>query len=274
MTAVQAPITRITKQPMARPLEDFEDLYYILLSTVQSHHHTLSLRLQNKFSVPTDTLYAFGPTIDQFHSTLVKCWDALNEPGLVKTLDDAVRHARIKELHLDTLSKRNTGMLTPKDADELLSDLYGDEEAVQGIAFIGSWAPSMISAWLKEKYRTMLDAEKKEMRTTEKMAIQEGQKRVKRVSGGMVANEEEEVKKPSRSDVAVIKKRMEKQELKRKADAEKKEQGRKRKESEKMAGEFIVYADRVQEHGRYLKALAAVDLERFGEDMDVDEMEF
>jgi hypothetical protein len=258
-------------------------LYYVLLSTVQGYHHTLSLRLQNGFSVPNDTLYAFGPTIVQFHGTLVQCWDALNEPGLIKTLDDAVRHARIKELHLDTVTKRDTGMLTPRDADELLGDLYGDENAVQGISFIGSWAPAMISAWLTEKYRTVLEAEKEEMKATEKMAMREGRQRVNRISGeqrvgrisgGTVIDEKEDAKKPSRSDVAIIRRRMEKQELKRKADAEKREQAKKAKENERLVGEFIVQADRVQEHGRYLRALAAVDLERTGEDMSVDEMEF
>jgi hypothetical protein len=282
-TVVLGRSPRTIKEPMSRPLEDFEDLYYVLLSTVQGYHQTLSLRLQNGFSVPSDTLYAFGPTIFQFHDTLVQCWDALNEPGLIKTLDNAVRHARIKELHLDTVTKRSTGMLTPRDADELLSDLHGDENEVQGISFIGSWAPAMISAWLTEKYRTVLEAEKEEMKATEKMAMREGRQRVSRISGeprmhrisgGAVMDEKEDAKKPSRSDVAIIRRRMEKQELKRKMDTEKREQAKKAKDNERLVGEFIVQANRVQEHGRYLRALAAVDLERNGEDMDVEDMEF
>jgi hypothetical protein len=219
-------------------------------------------------------LYAFGPSIVQFHGTLMQCWDALNEPGLVKTLDDAVRRARIKELHLDTVTKRNAGMLTARDAEELLKDLYGDENAVQGISFIGSWAPSMISAWLTEKYRTVLDAEREEMNATEKLAMQEGKRRVDRISGGTMMSGKEEGKKPLRSDVAIIRRRMEKQELKRRAEDEKKEQMKKAKEKKRLVGEFVVQADRVQEHGRYLRALAAVDFALTGENVDVDQMDF
>jgi hypothetical protein len=132
----------------------------------------------------------------------------------------------------------------------------------------------MISAWLTEKYRTVLDAERKEMRATEKLAMQEGRRRVNQISGGTTRSEKEEATKPSRSDVAIIRKRMEKQELKRKAEAEKKEQTKKTKDNKRLVGEFVVQADRVQEHGRYLRALAAVDLGLTGEDVDVDQMEF
>jgi len=129
----------------------------------------------------------------------------------------------------------------------------------------------------------VLEAEKEEMKATEKMAMREGRQRVNRISGeprvhrisgGAVMDEKEDAKKPSRSDVAIIRRRMEKQELKRKTDADKREQAKKAKENERLVGEFIVQANRVQEHGRYLRALAAVDLERTGEDMDVEDMEF
>ncbi|KAF2793269.1 hypothetical protein K505DRAFT_362154 [Melanomma pulvis-pyrius CBS 109.77] len=226
---------RTPKKPMARPLEDFEDLYYVLLSTIHSQHQMLVVRLQSAFNGLADTMYPRGPTIAQFDTTLHQAWDALNDAGLAKTLDAAVRRARVKEMHMDIAAQRNCERITQWDEKELLRDLYRDTDTVQGLEWIGGWAPCMIVAWLEEKYRAIFRKEKEAAKLLEREPLRKNL-------------EKEKIRKRQR------------EEWERSMGTERREKKRAQRESEGLAREFMVRADRVQEHGRYLKALAAADM--------------
>ncbi|KAF2270989.1 hypothetical protein CC78DRAFT_8360 [Lojkania enalia] len=154
--------SRTGKPARLRPLEDFEDLYHALLAKIQEMHQQIALRVNNGFVDTSARIYASGPTISALSDTLIEFWTTLNDPKLVKTLDAAVRRSRIKHLHATILAQLYTHQITKADAYDLLTDLYDPDEyaGVAGLAWIGGWAPAMITAFLAEKYRVLLQVEK------------------------------------------------------------------------------------------------------------------
>jgi hypothetical protein len=153
---------RTTKSATNRPLEDFEDLYYAIISRILDIHQMLNARLGSGFNRLTDIVFPDGPTIAALHESLSQYWDVLNTAQYVKAIDEAVRRSRVKHLHQEILLQVQHDDITQADADELLADLYDPNEydGVQGLAWIGGWAPSMIGAWLEEKYRIVLNVER------------------------------------------------------------------------------------------------------------------
>ncbi|KAF2109696.1 hypothetical protein BDV96DRAFT_651671 [Lophiotrema nucula] len=155
---------RITlKTPENRPLEDFEDLYYSILARVKTLHQDISIRLNNGFCFLYDRVWQDGPTFEDFEVELDEMWTTLNDPALVKTLDDACRRNRAKALHQLITIQRDNGTITEKFAADLMRGLYGAcYNEVPGLKWIGGWSPAMISALLGEKYRLLLAREAEE----------------------------------------------------------------------------------------------------------------
>ncbi|KAF2132319.1 hypothetical protein P153DRAFT_429477 [Dothidotthia symphoricarpi CBS 119687] len=157
---------RTPSPPMLRPLEDFEDLYYAVLARLLDIHQSLNARLGSGFNVAPDPVFPDQDvlTIADLFASLAQYWDVLNSAGCAKALDSAIRRSRVAHLHKEIVLQLHNNDITPADADELLADLYdpGEYAGVQGLAWIGGWAPSMISAWLEEKYRLVLGLEREE----------------------------------------------------------------------------------------------------------------
>jgi hypothetical protein len=173
-----------------RPLEAFEDLYYALLAKTQDIWHALSVRINNGFATLDDTATSNIPittpttpdfdgqtktlsmTIGEVSEHLARYWAILNEPSVIKALDSAIRRARIGTLHAqlddDNLPPSPT-LDRPFDADQIIKSLNSSTTSINvpGLAWIGGWAPSMIGAWLEEKYRTILKVEKEAEREAE-----------------------------------------------------------------------------------------------------------
>ena len=237
------------KHPVQRPLEDFEDLYYALLSKIQEVYQNLAIRLVNGFNRPDDMLYARGPTIEQLYGMITLAWGELNEPSLVKTLDEAVRCARVTVLHDDILLQRSKGTLTRRDAIELMDDLYSEQ--VEGLEWIGGWAPSMIGAWLSEKYRITLKAEKE---AADALAKQTANKRR--------CEQKEEIYK--------MEKRRRAEADMRQAEVDKREEEKEYQDHIRLRDEFIIQANRMQERGRFMRATMTTYMGYLDEDIEMD----
>jgi hypothetical protein len=177
---------RTSKHALNRPLEDFEYLYYAMLAKIQEICHILTLRVNNGFTSSTSPIFDNGPTLCETHARLQEYWVALNEPEFVKVLDSAVRRARVKGLHAEVLGQLRRGEISQSDSRELVEDLYtSGEDEVPGLAWIGGWAPSMIGAWLEEKFRIMFKAEREQKEADEKKRRDHAQKRKMREQNQM-----------------------------------------------------------------------------------------
>ncbi|KAF1365995.1 hypothetical protein EJ07DRAFT_170741 [Lizonia empirigonia] len=144
-----------------RPLDDFQDLYYATLAHMHFIHHHLSLRLTSLFATPSTPLYVHGPSIAALHASLAQYWTLLNSAPFVRGLDGAVRRARAAAVRREIVAALGAGRIEGGDAAGLLGDLDKAEERVAGVVWIGAWAPSMVAAWLGEKYRGLLEGERK-----------------------------------------------------------------------------------------------------------------
>ncbi|KAF1913704.1 hypothetical protein BDU57DRAFT_456652, partial [Ampelomyces quisqualis] len=146
-----------TRLPIAsRPLQDFEDMYYALLSRMQSMHQMLDARVSSCFNASTDVLFDSGPRIVDFAASLAEYWTLLNSAGVVRALDDAVRQARVDALYTAIQEELEANVITQVDADGLLRDLYESKDEAEGLSWFGAWSPAMMGAWLEEKYRVVL----------------------------------------------------------------------------------------------------------------------
>ena len=151
------------KAPTVRPLEDFEDLYYAMLAHIKDMYQLLGTRLSNGFNSPSTPIYPDSHiTFADFLVWLGTQWSVLNDPALVRTLDEAVRRSRVKHIHQEVLSRIHSGVLTKEEGDSIAGKLYlsGEYKAVQGIWYVADWNPAMISAWLGEKYHIVFCVEK------------------------------------------------------------------------------------------------------------------
>ncbi|KAF3045415.1 hypothetical protein E8E12_001277 [Didymella heteroderae] len=169
---VKATLDQHTTQDVThRPLEDFEDLYYAVLARMQDIHQILNARLGSGFSTFTDPVYPEGPSIADLYVSLAQYWDALNHNAFVKAIDYAVRRSRVQYLHQEIIAQVHNDEITHSDAQELLNDLYDPNEydGIQGLAWVSGWAPSMIAAWLEEKYRIVLKIEKEDAQSKSRM---------------------------------------------------------------------------------------------------------
>ncbi|KAJ4286992.1 hypothetical protein N0V90_012873 [Kalmusia sp. IMI 367209] len=147
-----------------RPLEDYEDLYYAILATVKATHESLTLRLANGFIQPDAPLHRGSEhTIQTFLSWLLQQWNVINEPPLVRALDNAVRRSLVfTHLHAALVAQLEAGALSHRDAKELRA-LLNDPAIcadLPGLLWIGGEHAGMISGRLNEKYRVLFQAEK------------------------------------------------------------------------------------------------------------------
>jgi hypothetical protein len=159
---------RTDKRAVQRPLQDYEDLYYAVLARMQDVHQMMDARLKSGFSALTDRVFADGPSVADMFLSLAEYWGALNETEFVKALDKAVRRSRAEYLQQEILTQVRTEEITRANADALLSNLFHPKEydRIHGLAWISGWAPGMVNAWLVEKYRIVLQAEKEEAEGT------------------------------------------------------------------------------------------------------------
>lgn len=180
----QAASERLNKPVTERPLEDFEDLYYALLARLQDMAQMLTLRVTNGFNQPSEPVFVNGPSIADLYDGLVTYWDMLNEPACARALDDAMRQFRVGVLYREIHAETEASIITPADAEELLANLFESKEFTEGIAWIASWSPAMIGAYLNEKYRVVLRVQREEDERVER----EKRKRmtVKKASGSVI----------------------------------------------------------------------------------------
>ncbi|UPX13703.1 uncharacterized protein EKO05_0004202 [Ascochyta rabiei] len=162
---------RTVKNAVHRPLEDFEDLYYAVLARMQDIHQILSARLGSGFNTVHDPVYPDGPNIADLYTSMAQYWNVLNDTAFVKAIDSAVRRSRVKCLHQEILAQVHNDEITQADAEELLVDLYDPAEydGIQGLAWVSGWAPSMVAAWLEEKYHVVLGLEREGVESKNRM---------------------------------------------------------------------------------------------------------
>jgi hypothetical protein len=183
LRAVIALRARDPPEVNSRPLEDFEDLYYASLARMLDMMHTLNVRVASGFNEVTEKLYANGPTIADAHAMLTKQWITLNDPALVRPIDEAVRWCRYETVYEAITTDYEAGNFTREQADSLIEELHNQPDK-PGIAWLGAWSPAMIGAWLEEKYRILLQVEKDEherqiKENHERLAKQKEERRVK-----------------------------------------------------------------------------------------------
>jgi hypothetical protein len=257
---------RTTKDATQRPLEDFEDLYYAVLARMQDIHQILNARLGSGFSTFTDPVYPDGPSIADLYVSLVQYWDALNHNAFVKPIDCAVRRSRIEYLHQEIIVQVHNDEITHADAQELLNDLYDPNEYdnIQGLAWIGGWAPSMVAAWLEEKYRIVLKIEKENVESKGRM----DRKRARMVQKGKQSQRELKSKKETKKTADEMP--MAGGEVKKiiPADEQQQEQvmtGRQNRQDQvedqllQYALEWQMKTRRVSEYSQYLRSMASRD---------------
>jgi hypothetical protein len=147
-----------------RPLADYEDLYYALVARMQEMHQLLNLRIDSGFNDTTQFVYEGGPSIAEFHDSLSEYWNILNNPSCGKALDDAIREARVQALHYELVWQVENDNMSAEDAHKQLAELYSTNvySGILGLHFVQDWAPTMIGAYLEQKYRHMLNLEKEE----------------------------------------------------------------------------------------------------------------
>lgn len=252
---------RTTKDAAQRPLEDFEDLYYAVLARMQDIYLMLNARLGSGFSNFTDLVHPDGPSIADLYVSLAQYWDALNQHAFVKAIDSAVRRARVTYLHQEIIAQVHNDEITPFDAEELLKDLFDPKEydGVQGLAWVNGWAPSMVAAWLEEKYRLVLKAEKEAAESKSRME----RKRAK--MGRKVQKPQQELKSKREGKMTVDENYMTGGEVKKVAVGKEPSQEQTVRGHQSMqdelqyALEWQVKAQRVSEYSQYLRSMASQD---------------
>lgn len=252
---------RTTKDATRRPLEDFEDLYYAVLARMQDIHQILTARLGSGFSTFTDPVYPDGPSIADLYVSLAQYWDTLNHIAFVKAIDCAVRRSRVKYLHQEIIAQVHNDEITHTDAEELLNDLYNPSEydGIQGLAWVSGWAPSMVAAWLEEKYRIVLKIEKEDAESKSRM----DRKRAR--MGKKVKQSQHELKSKKEGKKAVDEMQMAGGEVKMATLVEQQPQeqvmtGQQNHQDQlQYALEWQIKTQRVSEYSQYLRSMASRD---------------
>ncbi|PVI06521.1 hypothetical protein DM02DRAFT_423782 [Periconia macrospinosa] len=146
--------------PKLRPLADFEDLYYALISKIQDVFGTLRTRLINSFNRPESPVVEDAEVSKaHFYDWLIQQYDVLNDPALIAPLHQAVKSNRGNALTA-RMSKHPPSMA---EYAALVKDLYESPpyEGFKGLRWdiIGS-SPAMISGLLAEDYRIIFEVER------------------------------------------------------------------------------------------------------------------
>ncbi|KAJ4383899.1 hypothetical protein N0V86_000742 [Didymella sp. IMI 355093] len=255
-----------TEDVTHRSLEDFEDLYYAVLARMQDIHQILNARLGSGFSTFADLVYPDGPSIADLYVSLAQYWDALNHNAFVKTIDCAVRRSRVKYLHQEIITQVHNDEITHSDAEELLNDLYNPNgyDGIQGLAWVSGWAPSMVAAWLEEKYRIVLKIEKEDAESKSRME----RKRARMVQKVKQSQHELKLKKEVKKTVnerqmadGEVKKGMplDGQQSGQVRTGQQSDQAREQDQLLQYALEWQIKTQRVSEYSRYLRSMASRD---------------
>jgi hypothetical protein len=264
---IKATLGRVsTKDVTHRPLEDFEDLYYAVLARMQDIHQILNARLGSGFSTFTDLVYPDGPSIADLYVSLAQYWDALNHNAFVKAIDCAVRRSRIKYLHQEIITQVHNDEITHSDAEELLNDLYDPSgyDSIQGLAWVSGWAPSMVAAWLEEKYRIVLTIEKEDTESKSRME----RKRARMVQKIKQPQHELKSKKEVKKTVnemqmagGEVKKvlPLDEQQPEQVMTGQQSDQAREQDQLLQYALEWQIKTQRVSEYSQYLRSMASRD---------------
>ncbi|KAF7677493.1 hypothetical protein GT037_004352 [Alternaria burnsii] len=155
---------RSDQEATGRPLADYEDLYYALVARMQEMRQLLNLRINSGFNIATQLVCEGGPSIAEFHNSLSEYWDVLNNPSCGKALDDAIREAKVQALRDELAWQVEGDNMSVEDALEQLKQLNSMDvySGISGLNFVQDWAPTMVGAYLEQKYRHILDLEKEE----------------------------------------------------------------------------------------------------------------
>lgn len=145
-----------------RPLADFEDLYYAVLSTMKEIQQWLNDHLRSGFHVASSKICEGSDTIGELNEGLCEYWTILNDAACGKAFDDAVRQDRFETVREEIFRLVEIGELDYDDAEyqiDMLIELRADK-ALEGMQFISAWSPAMISVTLQQKYYSLLRWEK------------------------------------------------------------------------------------------------------------------
>ncbi|EOA81347.1 hypothetical protein ACJQWK_10799 [Exserohilum turcicum] len=155
---------RSDKEAADRPLADYEDLYYALMSRMQEMYQLLKLRIQSGFNMASHAVCEDGPSLAELHASLAQYWTVFNDAACGRALDNAVREARVQAIREEVVRQVEIDNMTVEDAQEQLEQLYSADvyNGIVGLHFVQDWAPAMVGAYLEHKYRGMLDLEKKD----------------------------------------------------------------------------------------------------------------
>ncbi|KAF2199772.1 hypothetical protein GQ43DRAFT_103870 [Delitschia confertaspora ATCC 74209] len=146
-----------------RSLNNFEDLYYLLLARVKAMHAELRLRVNNGFMARTTILHSKGSSDGEYFRSITRrftvadalnqlslFWCILNDPDLVKPLNTVVKmqHMNIQS-HAPCKGKPEEERWTCMNTEWKESDW----KEIQGLKFIGSWSPGMIACHLESRFK-------------------------------------------------------------------------------------------------------------------------
>jgi hypothetical protein len=155
---------RTDEEAVDRPLADYEDLYYALVARMQEMHQLLNLRIHSWFNVVSHVVFEGGPSIAVLHHCMAEYWDVLNDPACGKALDNAICEAKVQTLRNEVVWQVKNDHLSHEDGQLQWAELHSAEvfNSIVGLRFVQDWAPPMIGAYLEQKYRNLLDLEKRE----------------------------------------------------------------------------------------------------------------
>lgn len=146
-----------------RALQDFEDLYYVLVARMREMCQTLNTWLASKFISLDTILFPGGPTIEDFHLGMSAYWDVFHEGPFVAALDSAVRESRLTRTAQKIMEMVERGDVTIEQAEPCLRSLADCWETGTGLDFqVLAWSPAMVAGYLEEKYRVVLKMEKEQ----------------------------------------------------------------------------------------------------------------
>lgn len=184
---------RVDEEVLERPLEDFEDLYYAALCSIKDTHQNLNDHITSGFHRPISPISPSGKTIGNIFDVLAEYWDILNHPGCGKAFGDAIRAANFEANRAEIYRLVETNQLKPFEGDEKLDALVKqrDDNTLEGMMWVYTWAPAMISITLQNKYSTIMKLEKEEIEQREQREKEEQEEEEQKKKDATSADESE-----------------------------------------------------------------------------------
>ena len=180
-----------------RPLEDYEDLYYMVVLAIKHMHQQMKLRIDNGFLALDAVLHHAGRDPDGSKSAvaaadmvalLQEAWDVINNRSVLKALDGGARSLRLAHevahvrLALDPAAQR-----APAAVEAHILALYDEfgVQRMQGIEWCNVWCAPAIGAFLSVKWFHLLQREQTHAVLSQKDVF--GDQRAKHVAAGLRA---------------------------------------------------------------------------------------